>query len=354
MQVPLTPPRVGLMITIEHPRGAVRRRAPARRGPLRRAVRRAHVRSRRPARAGGATRRRRAEAERVGRRGEGRLVSLPINFLGREFAEAQLRIVEPTEEQGATIPLHFNPSEYKLKKENTFAEVPIPGLESPPLQYVRGGARTLTMDVLVDTSDELSRRPREVRRRRSRRCVAKNEKLHAPPIVEFVWAEQVFRGVLQSLEVNYVLFHSDGKPLRAKLSLSLKEYRPVEVQAASPSSSPPPTSRSAMSSRGRGDAQLDLRRRLPRPRPVARDRGRQRDHRPAPDRARHGADRPAPRGAERMSTDVATRTSGSPDNYYAPDFSVEVEGKRAGREVQGRRARDQGDAGRSTSSTAPT
>lgn len=28
-----------------------------------------------------------------------------------------------------------------------------------------------------------------------------------------------------------------------------------------------------------------------------------------------------------MSTPVATRTSGSPDNYYAPDFLVEVEGK---------------------------
>jgi len=54
-------------------------------------------------------------------------VSLPINFLGREFAEAELRIVEPAEDK-ATIPLHFNPSEYKLKKENTFAEVPIPGL----------------------------------------------------------------------------------------------------------------------------------------------------------------------------------------------------------------------------------
>ncbi|TML05131.1 MAG: type IV secretion protein Rhs, partial [Actinobacteria bacterium] len=28
-----------------------------------------------------------------------------------------------------------------------------------------------------------------------------------------------------------------------------------------------------------------------------------------------------------MSAAVATRTSGSPDNYYAPDFLVEVEGK---------------------------
>jgi nucleoid-associated protein YgaU len=33
-----------------------------------------------------------------------------------------------------------------------------------------------------------------------------------------------------SLEVAYVLFHTDGTPLRAKLALSMKEYRPVKVQ----------------------------------------------------------------------------------------------------------------------------
>ena len=155
-------------------------------------------------------------------------MSLPINFLGREFAEAELRIVEPTED-AATVPLHFNPSEYKVKKENTFAEVPIPGLESPPLQYVRGGARVLTMDVLVDTSDDLSN-VREKYVEKIEGLLAQNEKLHAPPIVEFGWAEQVFRGVLTSLEITYTLFHSDGTPLRAKLTISIKEYRPVDVR----------------------------------------------------------------------------------------------------------------------------
>jgi nucleoid-associated protein YgaU len=155
-------------------------------------------------------------------------VSLPINFLGREFAEAELRIVEPTEDK-ATIPLHFNPSEYKLKKENSFAEIPIPGLESPPLQYVRGGAQVLSMDVLVDTSGELES-VREKYVEKIEELLAQNTKLHAPPIIEFAWAEQVFRGVLQSLEITYVLFHTDGKPLRAKLSLVIKEYRPVDVR----------------------------------------------------------------------------------------------------------------------------
>jgi nucleoid-associated protein YgaU len=155
-------------------------------------------------------------------------VSLPINFLGRKFAEARLEIVQPAE-QRATIPLHFNPSEYKLSKENTFAEIPIPGLESPPLQYVRGGAQVLTMDLLVDTSDEL-KNVREEYVAKLQKALLKNDKLHAPPILDFIWAEQVFRGVLVSLDITYVLFHSDGKPLRAKLGVKLKEYRPVEIQ----------------------------------------------------------------------------------------------------------------------------
>jgi nucleoid-associated protein YgaU len=156
-------------------------------------------------------------------------VSLPIDFMGREFAEAELRIVEPAEDR-EVIPLHFNPAEYKLKKENTFAEIPIPGLESPPLQYVRGGAQVLTMDLLVDTSNDPATSVRDKYVGKIESLLKRNEKLHAPPIVDFVWAEQVFHGVLQSLEVTYVLFHSDGTPLRAKLAVQLKEYRPVEVQ----------------------------------------------------------------------------------------------------------------------------
>ena len=154
--------------------------------------------------------------------------SLPINFMGRQYAEAELNIVEPAE-QKASMKLHYNPKEYKLKKDNTFFEVPIPGLESPPLQYVRGGARTLTMELLADTSDTL-KSVREMYVSKVEKLMDKNYKLHAPPIVEFVWADQSFRGVLTSLEVLYVLFHSDGTPLRAQLTVAMKEYRTVEIQ----------------------------------------------------------------------------------------------------------------------------
>lgn len=155
-------------------------------------------------------------------------MSTPFNLMGREFAEATLEIVEPVE-AAASIPLHFNPSQYKITKENSFAEIPIPGLESPPLQYVRGGAATLSLDLLVDTSDSLE----NVNDKYVSAIQAvqyKNSKLHAPPILDFLWGIEAFRGVLTSLDVAYLHFHDDGTPLRAQLSVVMKEYRPVEIQ----------------------------------------------------------------------------------------------------------------------------
>jgi hypothetical protein len=159
-------------------------------------------------------------------------VSLPINLAGREFAEAYLEIVEP-ETGDPRVPFRFNPAEYRLSKENTYAEIPIPGLDTPPLQYVRGGAEVLSFDLLLDTSDDLS----DVREKyvdKLRELVSPNPQLHAPAIVDFYWAEQVFRGVVQSLQVTYTLFHTDGTPLRARCALQLKEYRPVEIQVREP------------------------------------------------------------------------------------------------------------------------
>jgi nucleoid-associated protein YgaU len=160
------------------------------------------------------------------------VVSLPINFLGREFAEAELRVDEPKDDD-LKIPLHFNPSEYKISKENTFAEIPIPGLNAPPVQFIRGGAQVLTLDALVDTSDEL-KSVEDKYIHSLREAMLKHTKLHAPRILVFAWGEKpLFRGVMQSLDVTYLLFHTDGTPLRAKLAIKLKEYR-LSVNGGAP------------------------------------------------------------------------------------------------------------------------
>jgi hypothetical protein len=160
-----------------------------------------------------------------------------VLLAGQSLVQAYLEIIAPVV-PNPVIPLKFNPTEYQLQKANNFAEIPIPGLESPPIQFIRGSAEKMTAEVLVDTSDTLM----DVRVAyvdALRGLMDLNRDLHAPPIVRFTWDTEVFRGVLESLNVTYVLFTPEGVPLRAKLSLSLKEYRPVEIQIKeNPTASP--------------------------------------------------------------------------------------------------------------------
>lgn len=161
----------------------------------------------------------------------------PVSMVNLGLRKALLRISEPFEAK-ADIPVHFNPTEYQLQKANNFAEIAIPGLETPPIQFVRGASEKLSVELLVDTSDTLE----DVREKyvdRLRGLLNINSKLHAPPIVQFVWDKEIFKGVVASLNVTYLMFTPEGVPLRAKLALALQEYRPVEIQVKErPKSSP--------------------------------------------------------------------------------------------------------------------
>ncbi len=162
----------------------------------------------------------------------------PVQTAGQGLVRAYLEVLAPENVATPIIPLRFNPTEYQLQKTNNFAEIPIPGLESPPIQFVRGACEKLTVELLADTSDTLE----DVRTKytdKLRDLMRINPDLHGPPIVRLIWDDQVFKGVVESLNITYVLFSPDGVPWRAKLNLVLKEYRPVEVQVEEiPTSSP--------------------------------------------------------------------------------------------------------------------
>ncbi|PPK67151.1 LysM peptidoglycan-binding domain-containing protein [Actinokineospora auranticolor] len=169
----------------------------------------------------------------------------------RQGAVARLEILRPViaDERSRRIPLRFNPTDYKLSKSNTFAEITIPGLETPPLQYVRGGSETLSVQALVDTSDTLDN-VRTTYVDAIRALMRPDSREHAPPIVRFVWDEAVFTGVVEKLDVNYVLFQPNGVPLRAQLDLTLKEFRPAAQQVNDPPRSSPTVEKSYVVRRG--------------------------------------------------------------------------------------------------------
>ena len=199
------------------------------------------------------------------------MIETPLSSAKKGPKKVVLQVVRPT--GIPPITLLFNPTEYQLQKSNNFAEIAIPGLETPPLQYVRGSAQKLTTELLLDTSDTLE----DVRKRTEplQKLMKINGELHAPPILRLVWDGEVFLGVVESLNITFVLFTPTGVPLRAKISLALIEYRTVEVAGG----------RDAAGLAGRGEEPRRAPRRftgqrrqpgLQRPRAVARHRRQQR------------------------------------------------------------------------------
>lgn len=53
---------------------------------------------------------------------------------------------------------------------------------------------------------------------------------HRTPYIKVVWGEDLLKGVMEKLDITYTLFEPDGKPLRAKISLSIKEHVPQTEQ----------------------------------------------------------------------------------------------------------------------------
>ena len=52
------------------------------------------------------------------------------------------------------IPVQFNPTELSFEKGAQIAEIAIPGLDSPLLQFVRGQNEKLTLDLFFDTTED--------------------------------------------------------------------------------------------------------------------------------------------------------------------------------------------------------
>jgi nucleoid-associated protein YgaU len=142
------------------------------------------------------------------------------------------------------VPCLFNPKELSVEKSNQFAEVNVPGLPSPIFQFVRGNARSVTMDLFFDTYEEgidvrvftdritgwdagsmFSKLPGA-----SKGLMDIDSDLHAPPVCLFIWGAFIFQCIIERVSKRFTMFLPEGIPVRATLSVTLKEYREVEVQ----------------------------------------------------------------------------------------------------------------------------
>ncbi|MDN5768110.1 MAG: hypothetical protein L0H96_18690 [Humibacillus sp.] len=129
---------------------------------------------------------------------------------------------------GESFRVMYNPEELKLEQGNTFAEVGIPGLGTPPVQYVRGKARTLSMELFFDTYET----GEDVRTRTAPvvQLLEKDARELAPPVLLFSLGRLQFQCVLVDAGQRFTMFLSDGTPARSTLSARFQEYVRLDVE----------------------------------------------------------------------------------------------------------------------------
>jgi nucleoid-associated protein YgaU len=148
---------------------------------------------------------------------------------------------------GGPFEVSYNPTEYTLTKSAQFAEVSIPGLDSPVVHFVRGESEKLNLELLFDSTENgtgTGARPVTTDVDKFYRLVKVDGDMHAPPIVRITWSDQfpgkttdgnerpipAFDCVVDSLSRRYTLFNSSGVPLRCIVTLQLREYKALEEQ----------------------------------------------------------------------------------------------------------------------------
>ena len=152
---------------------------------------------------------------------------------------------------GKSVPVQFNPTEFTLTKGAQLAEVVIPGLDMPIIQFVRGQSETLTLDLFFDSTEAGmgdNAEPVTAQTDKFYQLVKIDRETHAPPVCRFVWGgtsfpgsnmtdqwasqnrEDGFQCIVESVRQRFTLFSPRGVPLRATLTVSLREYKTLEQQ----------------------------------------------------------------------------------------------------------------------------
>lgn len=136
----------------------------------------------------------------------------------------------------------YNPEKYSVNKSVQYAEIGIPGLDEPVLQFVRGQNEKVTLDLFFDTTEQgMVNNVADVRNltRDVYNLLKVDSTTHAPLRFAIEWGvgHSLFgQGttsslcVLESMNEEFTLFAPTGEPLRAKLTVTIRMAASVDLQ----------------------------------------------------------------------------------------------------------------------------
>jgi LysM repeat protein len=135
-------------------------------------------------------------------------------------------------ETGERLPCLFNPASLTVALSNVWRGDETPGKSAPDLYFAGSASATFDTELVFDTTDtgkpvtEYTTKLVHVMR------IDPNLPGHdpsrnrgRPPWIRFHWGDlHSFKSVVERLSINFTYFGSDGTPLRARVSISLRQY----------------------------------------------------------------------------------------------------------------------------------
>jgi hypothetical protein len=168
-----------------------------------------------------------------------------------------------TTEDGSTrIEALYNPEKYSVNKGVQYAEIGIPGLDEPVLQFIRGQNEKVTLDLFFDTTEQgMVDNVVDVRNLTFAvyNLLKVDTATHAPPrfTVEWGTGRSLFGqgstsslSVLESMTEEFTLFAPTGEPLRAKLTVTIRMASTVKLQFQETPRNSPDRTKVVMAVRG--------------------------------------------------------------------------------------------------------
>lgn len=132
----------------------------------------------------------------------------------------------------------FNPFEFSISKTNTWGENAGSGQDQGRVRFQKGGPRSLTLNLVFDTSDKGTdvqslTRPLWDMMKVTQTDASTETNLSDPPDVEFDWGGKIkFRAIIKQLTEQFTFFKEDGTPLRSKITIALQEREPEDPPPA--------------------------------------------------------------------------------------------------------------------------
>jgi hypothetical protein len=131
------------------------------------------------------------------------------------------------------IPCMFNPSELEISRSNSWDSPSLAGQGVQQARYTGAGAGSMSLNLTFDTTDTGKAVTQYTGKLMKLMDVdpslgGTDEQSNnaRPPYVTFHWGDlHSFEAVVTSLSLQFTYFSSTGVPLRAKVSMSLMQYK---------------------------------------------------------------------------------------------------------------------------------